>query len=41
MLWLFSAEECGFAALVRTEHHIVNNVHIADKTHTESVLGNE
>ena len=33
--------EHGFALLVAAQHHIVGYVHVSDKTHAESVLGDE
>ena len=38
---LFAFEEHRFAAAVAAQHHIVGYVHVSDKTHAESVLGDE
>ncbi len=49
LVYNFICEISGFAAVykyrfsfsVAAEHHVVYDVHISDKTHAESVLGNK
>ncbi len=37
----FSKEKHRFPLVIASEHHVVDNVHIADKTHAEVVLRNK
>ena len=38
---LFALKEHGAALAVAAKHHVVDNVHIADKTHAKAVFGNK
>lgn len=41
VLRIFSVEEDGFALAVASQHHIVDDVHIAYQPHAQTVLGDK